>query len=163
MDITINNANIVNIVPTTLDYLVISITDINEDINENINVNLEVNLENCTICHEIKNNEVTLFCNHSFCTECIRIWIREQPTCPLCRESIIHTDIVNITLEGLYTGYEHSNYIILFVLIIILCIALFGNIFNKKNAIILNIITIILIYIYVLIYVQILLRPRLQS
>ncbi|XP_064207284.1 E3 ubiquitin-protein ligase TTC3 isoform X2 [Anguilla rostrata] len=48
-----------------------------------------LNLEDpCIICHEemTRDELCVLECRHSFHTECIRSWLREQSTCPTCRE-----------------------------------------------------------------------------
>lgn len=42
----------------------------------------------CIICHEDMSNEdlCVLECRHSFHRECIRSWLKEQSTCPTCRD-----------------------------------------------------------------------------
>ncbi|KAM6970068.1 E3 ubiquitin-protein ligase TTC3 [Aplochiton taeniatus] len=48
-----------------------------------------LNLEDpCIICHEdmCREDLCVLECRHSFHRECIRSWLREQSTCPTCRE-----------------------------------------------------------------------------
>ncbi|KAI5099884.1 E3 ubiquitin-protein ligase TTC3 isoform X2, partial [Silurus meridionalis] len=42
----------------------------------------------CIICHEDMTPEdmCVLECRHSFHRECIKSWLKEQSTCPTCRE-----------------------------------------------------------------------------
>lgn len=42
----------------------------------------------CPVCMSEVNNAYSLECNHGFCEDCIRTWIRENPTCPMCRERV---------------------------------------------------------------------------
>ncbi|CAB1352408.1 unnamed protein product [Coregonus sp. 'balchen'] len=48
-----------------------------------------LNMEDpCIICHDDMSQEdlCVLECRHSFHTECIKSWLKEQSTCPTCRE-----------------------------------------------------------------------------
>ncbi|AFI33199.1 ubiquitin E3 ligase ICP0 [Equid alphaherpesvirus 8] len=52
--------------------------------------------ERCPICLEDppSNYSMALPCLHAFCYVCITRWIRQNPTCPLCKvpvESVVHT------------------------------------------------------------------------
>nr|1CHC_A Chain A, EQUINE HERPES VIRUS-1 RING DOMAIN [Equid alphaherpesvirus 1] len=51
--------------------------------------------ERCPICLEDPSNySMALPCLHAFCYVCITRWIRQNPTCPLCKvpvESVVHT------------------------------------------------------------------------
>ena len=54
---------------------------------ENYNINLH-NDKECSICLEnFNDNEkiIKLNCNHMFHTGCIKLWIENNNTCPLCR------------------------------------------------------------------------------
>ncbi|KAF2764466.1 hypothetical protein EJ03DRAFT_339757 [Teratosphaeria nubilosa] len=43
----------------------------------------------CTLCLEpLKDPSVTT-CGHVFCWQCVADWLREQPMCPLCRQSAL--------------------------------------------------------------------------
>uniref|UniRef100_A0A8D0D818 Tetratricopeptide repeat domain 3 n=1 Tax=Sander lucioperca TaxID=283035 RepID=A0A8D0D818_SANLU len=49
----------------------------------------------CIICHEDMSPDdiCVLVCRHSFHDECIRSWLKEQSTCPTCREhALLHDD-----------------------------------------------------------------------
>lgn len=49
-------------------------------------------LDECSICLEKyqKNDKITdLNCDHVFHTNCIRLWLKDNNTCPQCREIII--------------------------------------------------------------------------
>ncbi|XP_048337849.1 E3 ubiquitin-protein ligase RNF8 isoform X2 [Sphaerodactylus townsendi] len=43
----------------------------------------------CTICSEHFIEAVTLNCAHSFCSYCVREWMKRKMECPICRRSII--------------------------------------------------------------------------
>lgn len=54
---------------------------------ENYNINIHNN-EECSICLDYFNNDkkiIKLNCDHIFHTECIKLWIENNNTCPLCR------------------------------------------------------------------------------
>lgn len=38
----------------------------------------------CPICHE-NNVSIQSKCGHYFCSQCLKQWFRQQPTCPTCR------------------------------------------------------------------------------
>ncbi|KAJ7996986.1 hypothetical protein DPEC_G00224220 [Dallia pectoralis] len=51
-----------------------------------------LNLEDpCIICHDEMSNDdlCVLDCRHSFHGECIKSWLKEQSTCPTCREHVL--------------------------------------------------------------------------
>ena len=55
--------------------------------DEYLNITLKNtdNLE-CSICYENKTNNVKLIkCNHIFCELCIKKWLLNNITCPICR------------------------------------------------------------------------------
>ncbi|XP_077198399.1 E3 ubiquitin-protein ligase RNF8 isoform X2 [Paroedura picta] len=43
----------------------------------------------CTICSEHFIEAVTLNCAHSFCSHCIREWMKRKVECPICRRTIL--------------------------------------------------------------------------
>jgi len=46
------------------------------------------NITTCSICQENKNDIIQTPCNHNFCGDCIREWIKIKSTCPNCRMNI---------------------------------------------------------------------------
>jgi len=46
------------------------------------------NITTCSICQENKNDIIQTPCNHNFCCDCIRKWIKIKSTCPNCRSNI---------------------------------------------------------------------------
>ncbi|CAF1068237.1 unnamed protein product [Rotaria sp. Silwood1] len=64
-----------------------------EYINEN-----EIDDElKCVICKQPLEDPVSLsICNHTFCKQCIQIWLYGNQTCPICRQNIRH-------------GFERNN------------------------------------------------------
>ena len=74
---------------------------INKDINRLIKLSkldklkLKNNNEICSICMDNGNNKyLKLKCNHIFHLKCIKQWIEQNNSCPLCRNTIIN--ITNI-------------------------------------------------------------------
>lgn len=43
--------------------------------------------EACIICWNTPINPAILSCGHSFCPDCIYRWLKDNPTCPLCRSN----------------------------------------------------------------------------
>lgn len=43
----------------------------------------------CTLCLEPMKDPSVTTCGHAFCWTCITDWLREQPMCPLCRQSAL--------------------------------------------------------------------------
>lgn len=43
----------------------------------------------CTLCLEAMKDPAATTCGHVFCWSCIGEWLREQPMCPLCRQSAL--------------------------------------------------------------------------
>jgi hypothetical protein len=46
--------------------------------------------ENCSICFEsMMNKNISIpFCLHKFCSECLKEWLKQKNTCPICRNKI---------------------------------------------------------------------------
>lgn len=62
----------------------------------------------CAICQEIILGATTLQCSHSFCKECIRVWLKEKQMCPVCRKRMTQKPIKNVTLENIVEKYIHT-------------------------------------------------------
>ena len=49
-------------------------------------------LNECSICMEINYNQVIITdCNHEFHKKCLFEWIKNSPTCPICRKQLAET------------------------------------------------------------------------
>lgn len=46
---------------------------------------LEIWHGKCVICFEIHERPVVTNCEHKFCEKCLKDWLKEDTTCPLCR------------------------------------------------------------------------------
>lgn len=56
--------------------------------------------EDCIICMEPIENRYTTKCNHDFCKSCIKQWVKESDSCPLCRVEDILIRCKNCREEG---------------------------------------------------------------
>ncbi|CAF0786361.1 unnamed protein product [Adineta ricciae] len=46
----------------------------------------------CIICKQPLQSPVSLLvCNHTFCKGCIEVWLRQQQTCPTCRQPTVNS------------------------------------------------------------------------
>ena len=57
-----------------------------EDLEKN-SIKIETKYE-CSICFDEKEKGILLNCEHIFCEECIKIWIKKKNNCPICRKKI---------------------------------------------------------------------------
>ena len=60
----------------------------------------------CIICSEVFKNPARLDCAHTFCRQCISKWLKEQKSCPVCRNpsngrSLANDHIANYATEDL--------------------------------------------------------------
>jgi hypothetical protein len=55
----------------------------------------------CVICMDLYHDPILMTpCGHSFCQECIKCWLRDHPTCPVCKHGIQPSSLVrNYGLE----------------------------------------------------------------
>ena len=44
----------------------------------------------CSICQEKQLNTIKIDCNHHFCEECLREYLKINNNCPICRNKINH-------------------------------------------------------------------------
>ena len=42
----------------------------------------------CAICLGSRTSDCVLACTHAFCKDCVRDWVAQDPTCPMCRQPI---------------------------------------------------------------------------
>lgn len=57
-----------------------------------VNSNDNLLLDECSIClekYKVNDKIMNLKCRHSFHKDCINIWLKDNNTCPQCRENII--------------------------------------------------------------------------
>lgn len=63
-------------------------------------------MEACCICFETIDDKATLSCKHSFCTPCIRKWLDDHESCPMCRADISVMELEEARLES-YEGWSN--------------------------------------------------------
>ena len=68
----------------------------------------------CCICLDKLNNNIKILpCDHKYHIDCLNLWIRSNPTCPICRASISNCGNEirqrNIFMEGPRFFTQHSN------------------------------------------------------
>ena len=59
-------------------------------------------LETCTICFNLYQKPIKIFCGHTFCFECIKKWSTQSDKCPICRQ--------NFNLEVTHNYSTRQNY-----------------------------------------------------
>ena len=65
----------------------------------------------CSICLETDTNEIyTTICGHIFHKHCIYIWLKEQTTCPMCRQEQIILYMIHHMSEIENTHYKFINH-----------------------------------------------------
>lgn len=74
-----------------------------------------VNIMSCPICTElIQEDNSTLECLHTFCTDCIKSWFKVSKTCPICRnESFLFPEIESqsfLVSEIEYTEHDIAEH-----------------------------------------------------
>ncbi|XP_029556092.1 E3 ubiquitin-protein ligase TTC3-like [Salmo trutta] len=70
-----------------------------------------LNMEDpCIICHEDMSQEdlCVLECRHSFHRECIKSWLKEQSTCPTCREHALLPEDFPLLLGRIRRGHTSA-------------------------------------------------------
>ncbi|KAL5238691.1 hypothetical protein ACI65C_006101, partial [Semiaphis heraclei] len=60
----------------------------------------------CSICFEIFEKPSELKCSHVFCFKCIKHWMRNNKSCPMCRRITIDPPVVCIMLEKLISEMQ---------------------------------------------------------
>ncbi|KAJ7079307.1 hypothetical protein C8R43DRAFT_1143265 [Mycena crocata] len=55
--------------------------------------------QRCAICLQIKSHPVSYACGHSHCYVCIRLWLEEQWSCPVCRDIMHRVPTKNIDYD----------------------------------------------------------------
>ena len=50
--------------------------------------NLIIKTDECSICFNLIKKEIILNCNHYFCDNCIKEWVKRSNLCPMCRTQI---------------------------------------------------------------------------
>lgn len=54
--------------------------------------------DNCSICYnKIEKPVLEPNCQNLFCGECLLTWVKDNNTCPLCRHTIINSELVYVT------------------------------------------------------------------
>jgi hypothetical protein len=63
----------------------------------------------CSICFDdIRNKSITKCCQNSFCMQCIMTWLAKKAQCPLCKNTLISTDIYTISDEASTSKVEEE-------------------------------------------------------
>jgi len=65
----------------------------------------------CSICNSLMLDPYTIQCGHTFCGNCLLLWIKErheQSTCPQCRSNILSEPVLSLSLRQLALAVAHS-------------------------------------------------------
>ncbi|KXS94170.1 hypothetical protein AC578_1514 [Pseudocercospora eumusae] len=60
----------------------------------------------CPICYEKIESSFTTSCNHTFCRQCLKHWLRTSTTCPNCRAALCRRSS-SLYLQLALQGYRH--------------------------------------------------------
>ena len=63
----------------------------------------------CPICMEIINNLCDLDCGHSFCKNCIELWLKNKKTCPICTKKPKKLKKPNYIAKSIIDWYVLKN------------------------------------------------------
>ena len=58
----------------------------------------------CSICLDTCQNPVVTQCGHMYCWECLREWLDQQKTCPMC-----HSQVTEETVIPIFTGSDSTD------------------------------------------------------
>ena len=50
----------------------------------------------CLICMDTAHNAVVTQCGHMYCWECLREWLQQQHTCPVCKSAVTPESVIPI-------------------------------------------------------------------
>ncbi|XP_060860162.1 E3 ubiquitin-protein ligase RNF8-like isoform X1 [Metopolophium dirhodum] len=67
---------------------------------------LDFNDLTCSICFDIFDKPAELNCSHVFCFKCIKNWMRNNKSCPMCRRNTIEPPVVCTMLEKLISEMQ---------------------------------------------------------
>jgi hypothetical protein len=68
----------------------------------------------CSIClQKIHRKKQPFVCNHSFHSECIDTWMKQNQSCPICRETKLNTLVVSIKVKKKYK-YNLAGYAVFY-------------------------------------------------
>lgn len=54
----------------------------------------------CNICLDPVSNPVVTVCGHLFCWKCLYQWIKQQPTCPICKAGVTEESVIPLYGRG---------------------------------------------------------------
>ncbi|KAF0757314.1 E3 ubiquitin-protein ligase rnf8-like, partial [Aphis craccivora] len=63
----------------------------------------------CSICFDIFEKPSELNCSHVFCFKCVKNWMRNNRSCPICRRIIMDPPIVCTMLEKLISEMKSAS------------------------------------------------------
>lgn len=82
---------------------------------DNYSLNIEDQENDCSICYEsLDNSACKIGCNHVFHKHCLREWIKNSKTCPICRNNIFMCNkcdggIIYYQFNGVVVPFEYRN------------------------------------------------------
>ncbi|CAH1731573.1 uncharacterized protein LOC114128054 isoform X1 [Aphis gossypii] len=63
----------------------------------------------CSICFDIFEKPSELNCSHVFCFKCVKNWMRNNRSCPICRRIIMDPPVVCTMLEKLISEMKSAS------------------------------------------------------
>ncbi|XP_060847007.1 RING finger protein 151-like isoform X2 [Rhopalosiphum padi] len=63
----------------------------------------------CSICFDVFEKPSELNCSHVFCFKCVKNWMRNNRSCPICRRTILDSPVVCTMLEKLILEMKSAS------------------------------------------------------
>ena len=69
-------------------------------------------MEECMICFEETSNFIIFTCTHKMCYNCLKTFLKQSTTCPVCDHLIISPLVSNATTQSLTTQQMVQHHVI---------------------------------------------------
>ena len=63
----------------------------------------------CPICFDTIHDPTTTDCKHTFCNTCLRAWLRDATSCPLCRYELYTNSLIEARRNAVVELQQHTR------------------------------------------------------
>lgn len=71
--------------------------------------NFNTKYEECVICMEELNTNITTKCNHTFCKKCMFEHLKKKNECPMCRQNILISNTSDYSISSILSDRPYSS------------------------------------------------------